>query len=123
MSASKRLLIIGGLALGIWAMGFGLYYAVFIEHQTLDQIGSSLTSGFTFAAQRHLPEAQAALAASAQGTYVYVRQVDAHGHWIGLAMLLIVLGAAIHPRPWPLRRRGDLPARRAPGNLEPRRRP
>ncbi|MHB8540678.1 MAG: hypothetical protein ACYDCD_07015 [Candidatus Acidiferrales bacterium] len=94
MNASKRLLIIGGLALGIWAMGFGLYYAVFIEHQTLDQIGSSLTSGFTFAAQRHLPEARAALAASAQGTYVYVRQVDAHGHWIGLAMLLIVLGAA-----------------------------
>ncbi|HVB07777.1 MAG TPA: hypothetical protein VNF00_02420 [Candidatus Acidoferrales bacterium] len=94
MSASKRLLIIGGLALGIWAMGFGLYYAVFIEHQTLDQIASSLTSGFTFAAQRRLPEARTALAASAQGTYVYVRQVDAHGHWIGLAMLLIVLGAA-----------------------------
>ena len=94
MNASKKLLIIGGLALGIWSMGFGLYYAVFVEHQTLDQIGTSLASGFTLAAERHIPEAQEALAASAEGTYNYARQVDAHGHWIGLAMLLIVLGAA-----------------------------
>ena len=27
-----------------------------------------------------------------EGKYVYDRQVDVHGHWIGLAMLLIVLG-------------------------------
>jgi hypothetical protein len=27
-----------------------------------------------------------------EGKYIYDRQVDVHGHWIGLAMLLIVLG-------------------------------
>jgi hypothetical protein len=27
-----------------------------------------------------------------EAKYVYERQVDVHGHWIGLAMLLIVLG-------------------------------
>jgi Kef-type K+ transport system membrane component KefB len=27
-----------------------------------------------------------------EAKYIYDRQVDAHGHWIGLAMLLIVLG-------------------------------
>ena len=42
------------------------------------------------------PGAHAALAASAEASYTYVRQVDAHGHWIGLGMLLILFGAAFH---------------------------
>ncbi len=35
-----------------------------------------------------------ALDAYALTKYDYVRQVDVHSHWIGLAMLMIVLGAA-----------------------------
>jgi len=30
-----------------------------------------------------------------EAKYVYERQVDVHGHWIGLAMLLIVLASAL----------------------------
>lgn len=96
MSPAGKLLIAGGLVLALWGMGYGLYYAVFIEHQTLDQMGSSLASGFTLAAQRDLPGAQAGLQDFAQASYVYVRQVDAHGHWIGLGMLLILFGAVFH---------------------------
>jgi len=96
MSSARKLLVGGGLALALWGMAYGFYYAAFVEHQTLDRIGSSLASGFTFAAQRNLPEAHAALEASARATYVYVRQVDAHGHWIGLSMLLIVLAACFN---------------------------
>src|SRR5437899_6639238 len=33
MSGSRRLLIIGGVALAIWGMSYGLWYAVFAEHQ------------------------------------------------------------------------------------------
>jgi FtsH-binding integral membrane protein len=36
---------------------------------------------------------RAALEAYGETKYDYVRQVDAHSHWIGLAMLMIVLGA------------------------------
>jgi hypothetical protein len=37
---------------------------------------------------------KASLSNYREAKYVYERQVDAHGHWIGLAMLLIVLGIA-----------------------------
>ena len=96
MNSAKKLLIGSGLALAIWGMAYGFFYAVAIEHQTLEKIGSSLASGFTFAAQRNLPAAQAALDEFANASYVYVRQVDAHGHWIGLSMLLIVFGTVFH---------------------------
>ncbi len=94
MSASRKVLVIGGLALALWGMAYGLYYAVFVEHQTLDRIGGALATGFARAAERKMPEAQAALDAYAQAQFVYVRQVDVHSHWIGLALILFVLGIA-----------------------------
>src|SRR5437762_3171484 len=92
MTASSRLLIVGGLALAAFGMLYGLHYAVFVEHQTLDQLGNSLTQAFQNAAARHPAQSQIALDAYRETKYDYVRQVDAHSHWIGLAMLLIVLG-------------------------------
>lgn len=94
MSAARKLLVIGGLALALWGMAYGLYYAVFVEHQTLDRIGGSLATGFARAAERKMPEAQASLDAYAQAQFAYVRQVDVHSHWIGLALILFVLGIA-----------------------------
>jgi hypothetical protein len=92
MSASRKLLIVGSLLLAVWGMAYGIGYAVFAEHQTLDGIGSALAAGFMRAAQRQMPESQAALSDAAQRTFIYVRQVDAHGHWVGLALLLLILG-------------------------------
>ena len=92
MSAGRRILLIGGIALAIWGMGYGLWYAVFAEHQALDGIGSSLATGFAAAAERNPASAEAALLKYREAKYIYDRQVDVHGHWIGLAMLLIVLG-------------------------------
>lgn len=92
MSRARKLLVFGGLALAAWGMCYGVIYAVFIEHQTLDGIGGALAAGFMQAAERHALESQAALADAATRSYLYVRQVDAHGHWIGLALLLVILG-------------------------------
>lgn len=92
MSGSRRLLIIGGIALALWGMSYGLWYAVFAEHQTLESIGSSLAGGFAAAADRNAAAMEASLERYREAKYVYDRQVDVHGHWIGLAMLLIVLG-------------------------------
>jgi dipeptide/tripeptide permease len=94
MSNAQKTLIVGGLILASFGMLYGLHYALFIEHQTLDHLGASLNQAFVAAAQQQLPESSAALAGYARTKYVYVRQVDVHSHWIGLAMLLIVLGVA-----------------------------
>jgi len=92
MSEARRFLILGGIALAILGMSYGLWYAVFAEHQALDGIGSSLATGFSAAAEKNSAAAQAALDQYREAKYRYDRQVDAHGHWIGLGMLLIVLG-------------------------------
>jgi hypothetical protein len=76
-------------------MLYGLHYALFAEHQTLDRMGGSLATAFVHAAERNLPAAQLAIDAYAETEYDYVRQVDAHSHWIGLAMLMIVFGVVL----------------------------
>jgi hypothetical protein len=94
MTSSRKLLIFGGLALAVWGMGYGIWYAVFIEHQTLDGLGGALATGFMRAAENRMAESNTALADAASRGFVYVRQVDAHGHWIGLGLLLLILGIA-----------------------------
>jgi hypothetical protein len=94
MKGSQKLLLVGGLALAIWGMSYGLWYAVFAEHQHLEGIGRSLATSFAESAGRNLPGAQAALEEYRATKYVYERHVDVHGHWIGLAMVLIVLAFA-----------------------------
>jgi hypothetical protein len=92
MNASRKLLIISGVALAALGMLYGLHYAVFVEHQTLEGMGTSLAKGFVQVSERHMPEAHAFIDAYGLTKYDYVRQVDLHSHWIGLAMILIVLG-------------------------------
>jgi hypothetical protein len=92
MSGSRRLLISGGVALAVFGMLYGLHYAVFVEHQMLDRMGGSLATAFVQVAARNWSGSQAALADYADTKYRYVRQVDVHSHWIGLGMLMIVLG-------------------------------
>lgn len=92
MSRSRKLLILGGTVLAVLGMLYGLHYAVFVEHQTLDRMGGSLAGAFADAAERRGDDSQLALTAYRETKYDYLRQVDLHSHWIGLAMLLIVLG-------------------------------
>lgn len=94
MSQARKLLLVSGLVLATLGMLYGLYYAVFVEHQILDRMGGALAQGFVHAAERNLPEAHTSIDQYVAAKYDYVRQVDLHSHWIGLAMLLIVLGAA-----------------------------
>jgi hypothetical protein len=96
MSPSRKLLIAGGLALALWGMSYGLYYAVSVEHQTLEHIGVSLATGFASAARGNMPSAHESLRQYSDANFAYTRQVDVHSHWIGLAMLLIALGAAFN---------------------------
>jgi dipeptide/tripeptide permease len=92
--SARQLLLFGGIALAILGMSYGLWYAAFVEHQALDTIGHSLSSGFQAAAERNAPAAENSLLQYRQAKYAYDRQVDVHGHWIGLAILLMVLALA-----------------------------
>jgi hypothetical protein len=94
VSVARKLLIVSGLLLTTWGLCWGLSYAVFVEHQILDSLGAQVTTAFVHAAERDLPQAHALLQAYANSEFHYVRQVDVHSHWTGLAMLLVVLGAA-----------------------------
>ena len=93
MNTARKILIFGGLALVCFGMLYGLYYALFVEHQTLDRMGGSLTAAFVHAAEGNLPEAKTSVENYASTKYDYVRQVDVHSHWVGLGMLLILMGA------------------------------
>lgn len=101
MSSARRILIVGGVALALWGMAYGLWYAVSVEHQTLEAIGGTLTSAFTAGAQRDPTAALASMDQYREIKYAYDRQVDVHSHWIGLAMLLIVLGICFDRVNWP----------------------
>jgi hypothetical protein len=92
MSASRKVLILGALALAACGMLYGLHYALFVEHQTLDRMGGSLAASFSAAAGQNQDQSQIALQGYAETKYDYVRQVDAHSHWTGLAMLMFALG-------------------------------
>jgi hypothetical protein len=92
LSASRKVLIFGAMALAACGMLYGLHYALFVEHQTLDQMGGSLAASFRAAAGRNIDQSQTALRRYTETKYDYVRQVDAHSHWTGLAMLMMVLG-------------------------------
>jgi hypothetical protein len=94
MLGARKLLILGGVALALLGMGYGMWYAVFLEHQELAGIGGTLTDVFTAAAERNPLAADGALKKYRELKYGYDRHVDVHGHWIGLAMLLILLGIA-----------------------------
>src|SRR5260370_7075330 len=52
MSSSRRLLIIGGIALAVWGMSYGLWYAVLAEHQARANTGPSLPRGVAPPADR-----------------------------------------------------------------------
>jgi hypothetical protein len=73
-------------------MSYGLWYAVFAEHQALDNIGASLATTFSAAAEHNPVAAESSLRQYRETKYIYDRQVDVHSHWIGLAMLVVVIG-------------------------------
>jgi hypothetical protein len=89
--SARQVLLLGGISLAILGMSYGLWYAVFAEHQALDGISHSLALGFKAAAERDSAAAENSLLQYRQAKYAYDRQVDVHGHCIGLAMLLMVL--------------------------------
>jgi hypothetical protein len=47
------------------------------------------------AAERNWDDSQLALIAYRETKYDYIRQLDVHSHWVGLALLMIALGVVL----------------------------
>ena len=73
MTSPRRILILGGILIAAFGMLFGLHYAVFVEHQTLDRMGGSLATAFVQAANRDMTQARTAIDSYAVVKYDYVR--------------------------------------------------
>lgn len=96
MNSENRILILTGLALLSLTMFFGVWYAVFDEHQTLVGMGVSMASGFVEAARGDLDAAYAALEEYGRINREYRRELHFHGHWGLLGLVLLVYGMVAH---------------------------
>ena len=88
----QRLLIMTGVALIAFTMCFGVYYAIFDEHQTLVGMGQQMASGFVNAAKGDLTAAYSAFDSYGVISAEYHHEVHSHGHWGMLALVLLLLG-------------------------------
>ena len=94
MSAAQRILILTGLFLIAFTMAFGVWYAIFDEHQTLVGMGVHMATGFAEMAAGNPDASSTALESYAQLSQEYRREVHAHGHWGMLSLILIIIGLA-----------------------------
>ncbi|MEE8058186.1 MAG: hypothetical protein V3T17_10175 [Pseudomonadales bacterium] len=97
MNTAQRILLLTGGFLITCTMIFGVGYALFDEHQTLQGIGFNLAGGFIEAAQGNMDAAFAKLDAYAALNAEYGYEVHSHGHWGMLSLILMILGL-IFPR-------------------------
>jgi len=96
MHLENRILILSGLALITMTMFFGVYYAVFDEHQTLVGMGVAMMNGFVAAADGDRVAAYAALQQYGEIAAEYKREVHFHGHFGFLSLILILYGLVVH---------------------------
>ncbi len=96
MSASQRILVLTGLFLIALTMAFGVWYAIFDEHQTLVGMGVHMANGFAGMAADNPEASTAALESYADLSQEYRREVHSHGHWGMLSLVLIIIGLAFN---------------------------
>lgn len=96
MRTENRILIVVGLALLAATIFFGLWYAIFDEHQTLVGIVESLTSAFVEAASGNPQQAHGAIDQYASTAAEYRLEVHFHGHFGFLGLVMVLLGLVVH---------------------------
>ena len=96
MSTPQRILILTGLFLIGFTMAFGVWYALFDEHQTLVGMGVQMATGFAEMAAGNPEASSAALENYAALNAEYRKEVHAHGHWGMLSLVLIIVGMAFN---------------------------
>lgn len=95
MTRVQRLLVLGALALVVASSLGGLVHAWGVEHETLLALREQYRAAFEAAAARDMTQALAALGEAQETNYRYVRVIDAHTHFIKLAVVLVLAGLLV----------------------------
>jgi hypothetical protein len=96
MIFANRSLMTFGLLLATLGMTYGLWYALFDEHQTLQGLGQLMAQTFSHAAENNLEQSFNAMVSLGKLAKEYDREVHFHSHLILLSMLMMVLACCIN---------------------------
>ena len=92
MTQAQRILILTGAFLIAMTMAYGVGYALFDEHQTLQGMGIQLATAFVEASKGNLDAAYQAIDNFGLISIEYRNEIHSHGHWGMLSLILIILG-------------------------------
>ncbi len=100
MTSANKTYIVGGLTLALIGLIYGVYYAIFDEHQTLVAMITAFGTAFADAASRNESGVAENLASFRAHSYEYMREVSVHAHIIELGTLALIIPFFSHRISW-----------------------
>ena len=100
MTSANKTYIVGGLGLVLAGLIFGVYYAIFDEHQTLVAMGMAFAQSFFEAAGGNETGVAENIEILRANSYEYMREVSVHAHIIELGTLALIVSLFSHRIGW-----------------------
>ena len=100
MTSANKTYIVGGLLLVLIGLIFGVYYAIFDEHQTLVAMGMAFAQSFLDAAGGNETGVAESIKVFRANSYEYIREVSFHAHIIELGTLALIIPLFAHRIGW-----------------------
>ena len=100
MTSANTTYIVGGLVLVLAGLIFGVYYAIFDEHQTLVAMGMAFAQSFFEAAGGNETGVAENIEILRANSYEYMREVSVHAHIIELGTLALIVPLFSHRIGW-----------------------
>jgi hypothetical protein len=100
MTSANKTYIVGGLVLVLAGLIFGVYYAIFDEHQTLVAMGTAFAQSFFEAAGGNETGVAENIETFRANSYEYMREVSVHAHIIELGTLALIVPLFSHRIGW-----------------------
>lgn len=100
MTTPQRWMILGGLAVFLLGLGFGVVHTFLVDHETLLRVKEDYRSAFMAAAEGKDGEAQVALEEAKTANYNFVRSIDTHTHLLKMASVVILIGLILPLVSW-----------------------
>ena len=100
MTSANKTYIVGGLLLVLIGLIFGVYYAIFDEHQTLVAMGMAFAQSFFEAAAGNETGVSESIEVFRANSFEYVREVSFHAHIIELGTLALIIPLFAHRIGW-----------------------
>ena len=100
MTSANKTYIVGGLLLVLIGLIFGVYYAIFDEHQTLVAMGMAFAQSFFEAAGGNEAGVSESIETFRANSFEYIREVSFHAHIIELGTLALIIPLFAHRIGW-----------------------